>query len=344
MAVRFISKGKGKNRKSFPIKPKRGVSVRSVSLQPSSIAKVNKEQIKLLNRGTPATFSKALNQVVMRAKRDGIPIYDTHVNSNDRRKPYRMWIVKHPEKGDKIKGSDTIVMAEHYGQAIDDMITIWNKEERKNMTIGYPQVQGTAEKSFRFRRDDELEFHPFNIQISDPEGKNTTFVTVQATDEDTAIAKAKFSGQQKLNTKDVKIVKIERKERLENVISDAEAKEIRKGYFNKKGVSKEDDIKFTEWQKSKASDLYQIYVAKFPNSDIAQEYRRGALGHGHFGEALFEGRYADAMYRADSKNLVMLHNIGLEHFLSKVQRHPDDPSEYDTFIGRYNWAKDYKGE
>ncbi len=156
MAVRFISKGKGRKRKSFPIKPKkRGVSVRSVSLQPSSVAKVNKEQIKLLNRGVPATFSKALNQVIIRAKRDGIPIYDTHVNSNDRRKPFHMWIVKHPEKGDKIKGSDTIVMAEHYGQAIDDMITIWNKEERKNMTIGYPQVQGTAEKSFRFKREGE---------------------------------------------------------------------------------------------------------------------------------------------------------------------------------------------
>ncbi|MCP6727117.1 MAG: hypothetical protein KJI69_03775 [Patescibacteria group bacterium] len=134
-----------------------------------------------------------------------------------------------------------------------------------------------------------------------------------------------------------------RKARLENVISDEEAKEIRKGYF-KEGVSKEDDRKFTDWQKSKASDLYQIYVEKFPNSQIAEEYRRGSLGHGHFGEALFEGRYADAMYRADSKNLVMLHDIGLEHFLSKVQRHPSDPSEYDTFIGRYEWAKDYRGE
>jgi hypothetical protein len=221
MAVRFISKGKGKNRKSFPIKPKSGVSFRSVSLQPSSIAKVNKEQIKLLNRGTPATFSKALNQVVMRAKRLSMPIYDTRVNSDDIRKPYHMWIVKHPEKGDKIKGSDTLVLAEHYGQAIDDFITIWNKENRKNTTIGYPQVQGTGlnpiknqdfflteDSTQRKRRDDELEFHPYNIQIADPEGKNTTFVTVQATDEDTAIAKAKFSGQQKLNTKDVKIVKI----------------------------------------------------------------------------------------------------------------------------------------
>lgn len=154
MAIRYISKGKGKNRKTFPIRPKKkGVTVRSVSLQPSAVVKVNKEQIKLLNRGEPATFSKALNQVIIRAKREGIPIYDTHVNSNDRRKPYHMWIVKHPEKGDKVKGSDTIVMAEHYGQAIDDFITVWNKEERKKITIGYPVVQGTADKSFRYARE-----------------------------------------------------------------------------------------------------------------------------------------------------------------------------------------------
>ncbi len=220
MAVRFISKGKGRNRKSFPIKPKRGVSVRSVSLQPSSIAKVNKEQIKLLNKGTPATFSKALNQVVMRAKRLSIPIYDTRVNSDDIRKPYHMWVTD-MKKHKKVKGSDTLVLAEHYGQAVDDFITIWNKEHRMNKDIGYPVVQGTGlnpiknqdfflteDSTQRKRRDDELEFHPYNIQIADPEGKNTTFVTVQATDEDTAIAKAKFSGQQKLNTKDVKIVKI----------------------------------------------------------------------------------------------------------------------------------------
>ncbi len=135
-----------------------------------------------------------------------------------------------------------------------------------------------------------------------------------------------------------------RKARLENVISDEEAKIIKKGYFSKQGVELVDDRKFKDWQKSKASDLYIMYVDKFPNSQIAQEYERGALGHGHFGEALFEGRYADAMYRADSKNLVMLHDIGLEHFLSKNRKHPKDPSEYETFIGRYEWAKDYKGE
>ncbi len=152
MAVRFISKGRGKNRKSFPIKPKKGVSVRSVSLRPSSVAKVNKEQIKLLNKGVPATFSKALNQVVMRAKRNGVPTYDTHVNTNNRRKPYIMHVTD-MKKHKKIKGSDTIVMADSYGQAIDDFITIWNKDpNRMKDQIGYPVVQGTAMKDFRYAR------------------------------------------------------------------------------------------------------------------------------------------------------------------------------------------------
>ena len=154
MAVRYISKGKGKNRKSFPIKPKKGVSVRSVSLQSSSIAKVNKEQIKLLNRGVPATFSKALNQVVMRAKRNGIPTYDTHVNTNDRRKPFIMHVTD-MKKHKKVKGSDTVVMADSYGQAVDDFITVWNKDpNRMQNQIGYPVIQGTAMKDFRYRKDE----------------------------------------------------------------------------------------------------------------------------------------------------------------------------------------------
>ena len=135
-----------------------------------------------------------------------------------------------------------------------------------------------------------------------------------------------------------------RKARLQNVISDEEAKKIAKQYHTKTGVELVDDKKFRDWQKSKASDLYIMYVDMFPNSQIAEEYERGALGHGHFGEALFEGRYADAMYRADSKNLVMLHDIGIQHFLSHDRNHPKDPSEYETFMGRYDWAKDYKGD
>lgn len=153
MVTRFISKGKGKNRKIHPIRPKKGISIRSVSIEPSVVAKINKEQVKLINRGESANFSKALNKLVIRARREGIPIYDTHVNTNKRRKPYMMWIVKHPEKGDKVKGSETIVMADSYGQAIDDFIITWNKERRMKKTIGYPQAQGTGKRDFRFKRD-----------------------------------------------------------------------------------------------------------------------------------------------------------------------------------------------
>jgi len=152
MPIRYISKGKGKNRKTFPIRPKKkGVSVRTVSLQPSAVVKVNKEQIKLLNRGETTTFSKALNRVIIRAKRE-IPIYDTHVNTNNRRKPYQMFVTD-MKKHKKVKGTDTIVMADNYGQAVDDFITVWNKDpERMKNPIGYPVVQGTADRSFRYAR------------------------------------------------------------------------------------------------------------------------------------------------------------------------------------------------
>lgn len=82
----------------------------------------------------------------------GIPIYNTNVNNSsdlqkyDKKKPYMMWVVVHPEKSERVKGSETIVMAEHYGQAVDDFITIWNEKKRKNTTIGYPQVQGTIKE------------------------------------------------------------------------------------------------------------------------------------------------------------------------------------------------------
>lgn len=70
MPIRYISKGKGKKRKVIPIRQTKGVTIRSVSLKPTAIQKVNKEQGKLLNRGETANFSKALNSVIMRAKRD----------------------------------------------------------------------------------------------------------------------------------------------------------------------------------------------------------------------------------------------------------------------------------
>jgi hypothetical protein len=99
--------------------------------------------------------------------------------------------------------------------------------------------------------------------------------------------------------------------------------------------------------KRKESDLYKQFVSKYPNSSVGRDYHRwkqtGLSGsHGHFGEALREGRYTDAMYRADGNNTVNLKGVGIEHHLSKVQHHPDDPSDYDEFMSRYNWAKNRK--
>jgi hypothetical protein len=114
----------------------------------------------------------------VRLRRDKkIPVYNTKVNWDNKRKPFKMWIVKHPEGSDVVKGSVTIVMAEHYGQAIDDYITIWNKENRMNRKIGYPVVQGTADKNFRYKKDsvrkarEDPEFELFDI-IEDVTGNN----------------------------------------------------------------------------------------------------------------------------------------------------------------------------
>jgi len=153
LAIRFISKGKGRNRKSFPIRPKKGVTIRSVSLQPSAVQKINKEQIKILNTGQSSTFSKALNSVVMRAKRAGIPIYDSNVNTDGKTKPYHMWITD-MKSHKKVKRSDTMVLAKNFGQAVDDYITIWNKENRMNMDIGYPVVQGTGLHPIKNKAED----------------------------------------------------------------------------------------------------------------------------------------------------------------------------------------------
>jgi len=73
MVTRFISKGKGRKRKSIPITPKKkGVTVRSVSLEPQAIQKINKKTIKTLNKGESANFSSSLNKIVIssRLKRD----------------------------------------------------------------------------------------------------------------------------------------------------------------------------------------------------------------------------------------------------------------------------------
>jgi len=58
------------------------------------------------------------------------------------KKDFKLWIVKEPDGSEKVKGSETIVRSQHYGQAVDDFIIDWNKKRRLNRTIGYPVVQG----------------------------------------------------------------------------------------------------------------------------------------------------------------------------------------------------------
>ena len=141
MATKFITKGKGKRRKKIPMNSKKkGVSVRSVSLKPKAVAVINNKQIKLINKGEPATFSKALNDVILRKKRD-IPVIDTNLNRTGKLKDYKFWV--YDKKNDTvIKGSETIVKAPSYGQAADDFVTIWNKDKRLGRGIGYPDIQG----------------------------------------------------------------------------------------------------------------------------------------------------------------------------------------------------------
>ncbi len=58
------------------------------------------------------------------------------------KKDFKLWVVEHPEGSDKVKGSETVVRSQHYGQAVDDYIIDWNKKKRMGKTIGYPVVQG----------------------------------------------------------------------------------------------------------------------------------------------------------------------------------------------------------
>ena len=58
------------------------------------------------------------------------------------KKEFKLWIVKEPDGHEKVKGSESIVRSQHYGQAVDDFIIDWNKKRRLNRTIGYPVVQG----------------------------------------------------------------------------------------------------------------------------------------------------------------------------------------------------------
>lgn len=89
--------------------------------------------------------------------------------------------------------------------------------------------------------------------------------------------------------------------------------------------------------------IYIAMVEQFPNSSVGGDVHRwaesGSYGnHGHFGEALREGRIADAMYRADGDNLEHLGELHIENLLSTKVYHPDDPSDRAIFLSRLEWA------
>ncbi len=78
-------------------------------------------------------------------KLTGLVINLKKTNVDDRRKRFRFWAVDmHKKTSPTIKGSEAIVIAPHYGQAVDDYIIFMNKTNRLKRTIGYPAVQGTS--------------------------------------------------------------------------------------------------------------------------------------------------------------------------------------------------------
>jgi len=80
-------------------------------------------------------------------KRKDPDILDISTNNDNSlkefpKKDFKLWIVKHPEGDDIVPGSEKIVRAQNYGNAVDDFIIDWDKRKKLNRTIGYPVVQG----------------------------------------------------------------------------------------------------------------------------------------------------------------------------------------------------------
>ena len=129
----------------------------------------------------------------------------------------------------------------------------------------------------------------------------------------------------------------------------AEKEQIERANNLKRNKQTFSDEKIEINKKGLLKDAHPVYVEmvnRFPQSSVGSDVNYWAStglrgGHGHFGDALREGKIADAMYRADSDNLVYLDEIGIEPMLSDVQHHPDDPSDRATFRGRADWAKKY---
>jgi len=110
------------------------------------VAKLTREQVAAIKaKERRLELSKlGITGTRLTTDRDVLDIKTNRDNSLEEfpKKDFKLWVVEHPEKSDKVKGSETVVRSQHYGQAVDDFIIDWNKKKRMGKTIGYPVVQG----------------------------------------------------------------------------------------------------------------------------------------------------------------------------------------------------------
>jgi hypothetical protein len=108
------------------------------------VAKLTKEQMAAIKTKERRRELAVLGVSENFRDRDVLDIKTNKDNSLETfpKKDFKLWVVEHPEGSDKVKGSETVVRSQHYGQAVDDFIIDWNKKKRLGKTIGYPVVQG----------------------------------------------------------------------------------------------------------------------------------------------------------------------------------------------------------
>ena len=86
------------------------------------------------------------------------------------------------------------------------------------------------------------------------------------------------------------------------------------------------------------SKLFERYISAFPESLIARhtEMLGDDVSHGGFSDALKEGRYEDAMYKADDDNLIKLDILSFHNYIPNALLQTN-------FITLVNNAKKRKG-
>lgn len=86
------------------------------------------------------------------------------------------------------------------------------------------------------------------------------------------------------------------------------------------------------------SMLYKRYIEAFPASRIAMDIDMFGpdVSHGGFGDALKEGKYEEAMYRADDDNLIKLDILAFFNYIPNALLQTN-------FMRLVNGAKKRKG-